>query len=46
MEIAARNLKAGLPMEMSRAVDMKMFEEIVELKRWQEIEEKYPCEQD
>jgi 2-methylisocitrate lyase-like PEP mutase family enzyme len=46
MEIAARNLKAGLPMDMSRAVDMKMFEEIVELKRWQEIEEKYPCEQD
>jgi hypothetical protein len=46
MEIATKNLKSGLPMDMTRAVDMKKFEEIAELKRWQEIEEKYPCEQD
>jgi hypothetical protein len=41
MQRALENLKHGKPMPKEEAVDMKEFEEIVELDYWKSIEEKF-----
>jgi len=37
---AARELRAGRPLDESQAVDMKTFQKIVDLEHWQSIEKK------
>ena len=38
---AAENLRAGKPLDPEQAVNMDEFEEIVELRHWQEIEKRF-----
>ena len=38
---AAEDLRAGKPLDKERAVDMDEFEEVVELRHWQEIEKRF-----
>jgi len=42
MEMAVNDVKNGRQMRQSEAVDMKKFEEIISLKFWAQIENKYP----
>lgn len=38
---AAENLRAGEPLDKNNAVNMKMFEKIVEMRYWEAIEKRY-----
>ena len=38
---AAKNLRAGRPLDTEQSVDMDEFEKIVELKHWQDIEKRF-----
>lgn len=46
MEDTLRNLRAAKPLDASRGIDMKAFEEITELKKWAEIEKRFLPEKD
>ena len=41
IQLAAKDLRAGRPLDRERSVDMDMFERIVELKHWQDIEKRF-----
>ncbi len=41
IELAAKDLRAGKPLDTSEAFDMQRFEKIVDLPHWQKIEKKF-----
>jgi hypothetical protein len=41
VERAAADLRSGRPLDKQDSVDMRTFEEILELKHWQNIERQY-----
>jgi len=38
---AVKNLRAGRPLDKAASVDMDEFEQIVELRHWQQIEKQF-----